>query len=87
MGEGRYTEDLVVIEVHIDMVTRRNFVGSAIDLGHSAAADFKKWIDRLLRCGCILSDDDMFNPDPGTKDEGRRTKDEGRRTSPALRPS
>ncbi|THG95645.1 hypothetical protein EW026_g6049 [Hermanssonia centrifuga] len=52
-------------------LTRRHFVGNAIDLGHVTAADFKKLMyshpahsfdypgDRLHRCRGILSDKDM----------------------------
>ncbi|EPT02418.1 hypothetical protein FOMPIDRAFT_110381 [Fomitopsis schrenkii] len=83
VGEGRYTEDWAVIEIHPDMINRRNFVGNAIDLGQVAAADFKKLLcphpanphsfdypgDRLHRCHGILSDKDMLNPDPKTKDQ------------------
>ena len=83
VGGGRYTEDWAVIEIHPDMISRRNFVGNAIDLGQVAAADFKKLMyphlanphsfdypgDRLHRCRGILSDKDMLNPDPKTKDQ------------------
>ncbi|KDQ18368.1 hypothetical protein BOTBODRAFT_28784 [Botryobasidium botryosum FD-172 SS1] len=83
VGEGRYTEDWAVIEIHPDVITKRNFVGNAIDLGHVAAANFKELMypspanphsfdypgDRLHRCRGILSDKDMLNPDPRTKDQ------------------
>lgn len=75
VGEGRYAEDWAVIEIHPDMITRRHFVGNAIDLGHVTAADFKKLMyphpahsfdypgDRLHRCRGILSDKDMPTKD------------------------
>lgn len=83
VGEGRYTEDWAVIEIYHNMITSRNFVGNAIDLGHVAVAEFKELMhphpanphsfdypgDRLFRCRGILSDKEMLNPNPKTKDQ------------------
>ncbi len=83
IGEGCYTKDWAVIEIHPDMISRRNFVGNAIDLGQVAAADFKKLMyphlanphsfdypsDHIHRCRGILLDKDILNPDLKTKDQ------------------
>ncbi|KAF8901986.1 hypothetical protein CPB85DRAFT_1256183 [Mucidula mucida] len=83
VGEGRYTKDWEIIEIYPDMINRRNFVGNTVNLGQIVAADFKKLMyphlanphsfdypgDCLHRCRGILSDRDMLNPNPKTKNQ------------------
>lgn len=83
VGEGRYTEDWAVIEIHLDMITKSNFVGNAIDLGQIPVTNLKELMypnpanphsfdypgDRLHRLHGILLNEEMLSPNPKTKDK------------------
>ncbi|KAH8925345.1 hypothetical protein BT69DRAFT_1279791, partial [Atractiella rhizophila] len=80
--DGGYTEDWAVVELLPSMISKLNFVGNAIDLGSVAVDELTAWMypqlsnpsafkylgNRLLRFFDTVSDDEMYKPDPKTKD-------------------
>ncbi|KAI2606773.1 hypothetical protein GGR54DRAFT_408503 [Hypoxylon sp. NC1633] len=81
--DGGFTEDFAVIEINPQMVSKANFAANAIDLGSvgmdelkdlmyprvSNPTSFKYPGNRLLSFSGRLSDDQMYKPDPKTKDQ------------------
>jgi hypothetical protein len=83
VGETGYTEDWAVIEIDESRLDSTNFVGNAIDLGTTIPVRvFKKWMhprpanphsftypgDRLHRFHGTIPDEEMWKPDPKTRD-------------------
>lgn len=80
--DGGFTEDWAVVEIYPSLIAKLNFVGNAIDLGSVEVDELTAWMypnpanpnsfkypgDRLLRFSGVVSDEDMFKPDPRTKD-------------------
>lgn len=81
-GKDGYTDDWAVVEILPTMISKINFVGNAIDLGSIDIDELTSWMyphpanpnsfeypgDRLLRCFGMVSDQEMLQPPPGTKD-------------------
>ncbi|KAN0071418.1 hypothetical protein V8E54_010849 [Elaphomyces granulatus] len=82
-GKDGFTDDWAVIQIHPSVVTKTNFLGNAIDLvsiepdeltawmypHHANATSFKYPLDRLLRFTGTVSDQEMFKPNPKTRDQ------------------
>ncbi|KAI0645939.1 hypothetical protein C8Q79DRAFT_910490 [Trametes meyenii] len=81
--DGGFTEDWAVVELLPSTISKLNFVGNAIDLGSVAVDELTAWMypqlsnssafkypgDRLLHFFGTVSDDEMYKPDPKTKDQ------------------
>ncbi|KAI0778749.1 hypothetical protein BD413DRAFT_490094 [Trametes elegans] len=81
--DGGFTEDWAVVELLPSTISKLNFVGNAIDLGSVAVDELTAWMhpqlanpsafkypgDRLLHLCGTVSDDEMYKPDPKTKDQ------------------
>ncbi|KAA1471460.1 hypothetical protein DENSPDRAFT_880503 [Dentipellis sp. KUC8613] len=81
--DGGFTEDFAVIEINPQMVSKANFAANAIDVGSVGVDELKDWMyprvsnltsfkypnNRLLSFSGTVPDDQMYKPDPKTKDQ------------------
>jgi hypothetical protein len=81
-GDDGFTDDWAVVEIYPSMIAKLNFVGNAIDLGSIAMDELMTWMyahpakpssfeypgNRLLSFSGLISDEEMFKPNPKTKD-------------------
>jgi hypothetical protein len=82
-GEDGFTEDWAVVQLDPKMISKLNFIGNLIDVGSVAVDDLTSWMypnpanphsfeypgDRFHKCVGMVSDQEMYKPDPSTQDQ------------------